>query len=178
MLIPAQLFLLAFLFKQPSLQLQAKRVESCLPTDMWYLTIQSQSCLQDDGRTAAGTCRTHVSLLLNCLNQLDDDAWSSILLRKLKKGNLLRPLSSTCQHMRTLCHRHHSRLNLSVLTEHYESSEAEAWTAELPERFPSVSTLELAVASDNSYRCISAALPALTRCALCWPPWYHQQPAF
>ena len=99
---------------------------------------------------------------------MDDDAWAAVLLPKLLQDSSIRTLTATCQALKLLCQRFHTRLNLTSLTGYSEPNQVDAYTAALPERFPAVSSIDLAITHESSYRCISVALPALARCVVCW----------
>lgn len=86
------------------------------------------------------------SALLACLEQLDDDIWSCVLLPKLVADKSASAVCLTCSRLRQLSQTNKMRLDLSLV-----ASRDTQYLAAVPSHFHSCTTVLMALRDDSSY---------------------------
>jgi len=109
--------------------------------------------------------RSEHSPLLHCLQQLNDDAWTEVLLPKLIEQGSAAGVALTCSQLRDLCNHNVETIDLKSLAAEEDVRDLESWLQPLPAHYPNCKSAELSLQRDISYVGMSYILPALARCA-------------
>jgi hypothetical protein len=103
------------------------------------------------------------SALLDCLSQLNSDAWAQVLLPKLVEQGSGSAAALTCRQLRDLCFSSRQSITLQGVLESAPPSDLELWMQTLPTHFPNCTTVSLVLTSDCTYHTMPLLLPALAR---------------
>ena len=91
------------------------------------------------------------SALLQCLSQLDVDAWASVLLPKLVADGSAGSLAATCSQLRALCQSCVQRLDLQQLASPDNPGHIYKWMQHLGERFTNCTCVDLPLREGSHY---------------------------
>jgi hypothetical protein len=80
------------------------------------------------------------SALLTCLEQLNDDVWTELLLPKLLADGSAPAAALTCSRLRQLCQRSRQQLKLTLL-DNTDTATVRRWTEQLPQGFPACTSV-------------------------------------
>lgn len=92
----------------------------------------------------------HQSPLLQCLSQLNDDAWAQVLLPKLVNQGSAPDVAASCTQLRALCFRTVQDVVLQGTSE-VDVSTIDDWMSPLPACFPNCTTLALYLDCQRDY---------------------------
>jgi len=130
-------------------------------SELSHQTSQLEYVLVMMMQDTAGT--SDASPFLSCLDQLNDDVWSSVLFPKLAAAKSAANVALVCSRLRHLCHGNCLTLNLLPLASSSDPSVAVAWTDAAVEHFPNVTTVKLSILEDASYVVTPSLMSALAR---------------
>jgi len=103
------------------------------------------------------------SPFLHCLQQLNDDAWTQVLLPKLIEQGSAADVALTCSQLRDLCNHNVETIDLKALAEEEDVRDFDRWLQPLPAHYPNCKSAELSLKGDSSYVGMLYILPALAR---------------
>lgn len=106
---------------------------------------------------------TGKSLLLQCLSQLDDDAWVDVLMPHLLASGSVFAVAQTCTQLRDKVFRAIWDVTLSDLELIPDTSSVAEWVAPLPEHFPNCKLVNIRIAEEQDCLKVPHMLPALAR---------------
>jgi hypothetical protein len=103
------------------------------------------------------------SAFLKFLKQLNDDAWSQVLLPQLKSRGCVAAVALTCSQLRDLCYSTVANVDLRALHSIRDPLVLGRYTQNLGAHFPTCNSIKLRVQEAENYHCMPYVLPSLRR---------------